>query len=98
MEKNRNFGKLDESGNIEYAPLPLVIDGENFWTNDPEKHLAQGYYPVIRTDKPVEEGFFFAEYFEFEEGNIIQYWKRYEEKNFFSGYELLDIITEGVSE
>ncbi len=96
MEKNRNFGKLDESGNVEYAPLPLVIDGENFWTNEAETYMGQGFLPIIRTEKPIEEGFCFSEYFEEEEGSLVQKWKKHEAVDIFSGYELLDIITEGV--
>ena len=29
---NKSFGKL-ENGALYYAPLPLVINGENIWTN-----------------------------------------------------------------
>ena len=43
---NKNFGRLDENGNIEYAPVPLIIEEKKFWTNIPEKYLECGVYPI----------------------------------------------------
>ena len=74
---NRNFGKLDEGGNILYAPVPLPVDG-NVWTNSPEIHLKCGYYPVVRTDNAGREGYYYSSYFEFEDGVILQKWTEHE--------------------
>ena len=73
-KKNRNFGRVDESGNIEYAPLPLVVDGVNVWTNIAETYLKEGFYPIELTESPVKEGFFFTPYWEIENEKCVQKW------------------------
>ncbi len=85
---NRSFGKLNEHGNLEYAPSPLVVDGENIWTNIPETYLAQGYYPLIRTEMPEKEGFYHTSYWEQDGETIIQRWE--EHKN----PEPVEVVTE----
>lgn len=76
MKFNRNFAKL-ENGVLTYAPVPLVIDGENVWTNDETIYLEQGYYKVVRTEVPVNEGFYYTEYWEIEGDEIVQKWEEH---------------------
>ena len=95
---NFDFGKLDESKNIEYAPIPLVVNDENIWTNVPETYIGCGYYPVRYTEMPEKEDFYYIPYYELENNEIVQKWEEHElpEPDATDGYELLDIITEGV--
>lgn len=72
---NKNFGRLDENGNVEYAPVPLIIDGKKVWTNIPEKYLECGFYPIVRTEMPEKEGSYFASVWAFENGKIVQKWE-----------------------
>lgn len=75
---NMNFGKITGDYGVEYAPSPLVIDGENVWTNIPETYFAQGYYPVIKTEMPEKEGYHYISYWEQENGSVVQKWEEHE--------------------
>lgn len=68
---NRNFAKLNEGRSLVYAPLPLIVNGENVWTNTPEVYIGQGYYPLIKTDMPVKEGFYYTSYWTYDTDNKI---------------------------
>lgn len=97
MKQNKNFGRVDDNGGIQYAPFPLPVNG-NVWTNDIELHKSFGYYPVIKTEKPKKEGHYYTIYWELEDNTIIQKWKEHEipaEEETENFEELLDIITEG---
>lgn len=76
---NRNFGKLGESGNLEYALIPLVIEGENVWTNIPEKYIECGYFPIKKTEQPGnKEGYYYTFYYALEDNVIAQKWEEHE--------------------
>lgn len=75
---NRNYGKINEDGSLEYASVPLVVNGENVWTNIPEVYIAEGYYPIVRTDEPIKEGFYYTFYWEQDGNVIIQKWEEHE--------------------
>ena len=98
MTLNYKFGKPYGNGGIEFAPLPLVIDGVNFWTNEEAKYNALGYYEVIRTEMPEKEGFYFTSYYALENGKMVQKWEEHEEpaEEETDAYGLLDIVTEGL--
>lgn len=92
MKYNRNYGKLNENGTLVYAPIPLVIDGVNFWTNDAQKYLEHGYFPIEHTDEPVKEGFYYTLEHEQQENKIVEKWIEHEESNEISGDEFLSIV------
>ena len=69
MAYNFKFAKINESGALEYAPLPLVINGENVWTNIEGTYNEQGYYLIERTDTPIKEGYYYTDYWELENNN-----------------------------
>lgn len=77
-EYNYNFGKLDENGNIEFAPLPLPVNG-NTWTNDPEIYFSCGFFPIQNTEPPVKEGFYYTSFYVLENDVIVQKWEEHEE-------------------
>lgn len=75
---NRNFAKVNESGELEFAPLPLVINGDNVWTNIPEAYIENGYYPIERTKAPEKEGFYYTDFWAFENNKCVQKWEEHE--------------------
>lgn len=97
---NRDYGKIGENGKIEFAPVPLVIGGENFWTNIPEKYLEQGYLPVVKTEKPEKEGFYYTEFFEKENEKIFVRWEEHElspEEEVVTKKQINEAIAKGVN-
>ena len=99
---NRNFGRPDENGNIEYAPIPLVIGEKNIWTNVPDTHHILGYYLVESTDAPSNEGFYYTPYWVLEEDKCVQKWEEHEvilepEAGYVSEESIQAAIKEGVN-
>ena len=78
MAYNYKFAKIKEDGGLEYAPLPLVINGENVWTNIEGTYNEQGYYLIERTDTPIKEGYYYTDYWELSENKIVQRWEEHE--------------------
>lgn len=78
MAYNYNFAKLNESGGLEYAPIPLVIDGVNVWTNEEAKYNSLGFYEIVHTESPTKEGYYYTEYWALAENKIVQRWEEHE--------------------
>lgn len=96
---NKSFGKL-ENGALYYAPLPLVINGENIWTNVEKIYNEQGYYAIEWTQAPTKEGYYYTYYWEMENNKIAQRWEEHEEpksEETVTETELQAAIQEGVN-
>ena len=96
---NKSFGKL-ENGALYYAPLPLVINGENIWTNVEKVYNEQGYYVIERTQAPTKEGYYYTYYWEMGNNKIVQHWEEHEEpksEETVTETELQAAIQEGVN-
>lgn len=79
MKINLNFAKVLEDGNLEYAPVPLVVDGVNFWTNITEAYTAAGYYPVETTASPLgNDSYYYTSHYELLDGKAVQVWDEHE--------------------
>lgn len=78
MAYNYKFAKIKEDGGLEYAPLPLVINGENVWTNIEGEYNKLGFYEIKRTEMPEKEGFYYTDYWELSENKIVQRWEEHE--------------------
>lgn len=78
MANNYRFAKLNESGALEYAPVPLVINGVNVWTNIEAEYNKLGFYEIKRTEMPEKEGFYYTDYWELSENKIVQRWEEHE--------------------
>ena len=79
MEKHSvNFAKIDENGEILYAPLMLIIGGVKTWTNIAKIYLDRGYYPVEYSEEPKKEGFFYTSKWELVDGKCVQKWEEHE--------------------
>ena len=75
---NRNFGKLDESDKIGYAPNNVRIGGTIYAAPTAEQYAACGYLPIDST-KPEKDGVYFVstEYGDLVDGRIV---RRYDER------------------
>ena len=75
---NRNFGRLDESNRIGYAPNNVRLGGTIYAAPNAEMYAACGYYPIDYT-KPEKDGAYFVstEYGDIVDGRIV---RRYEER------------------
>ena len=78
MRYNWKFAKIKEDGGLEYAPLPLVINGENVWTNIESEYNALGFYEITRTEMPEKEGYYYTDFWELAENKIVQRWEEHE--------------------
>lgn len=55
---NRRFGKLDEAGNLTYAPNVLAVDGRILISPHDEAFLAAGWYKVTDNAPTPTDGFY----------------------------------------
>lgn len=78
MAYNFKFAKIKEDGALEYAPLPLVINGVNVWTNIEAEYNKLGFYEITRTEMPEKEGFYYTDFWELAENKIVQRWEEHE--------------------
>lgn len=78
MRHNYKFAKIKEDGALEYAPLPLVINGVNVWTNIEAEYNALGFYEITRTAMPEKEGFYYTVLWELADNKIVQRWEEHE--------------------
>ena len=78
MRYNYRLAKVKEDGGLEYAPLPLVINGENVWTNIESEYNKLGFYEIKRTEMPEKEGYYYTDYWELSENKIVQRWEEHE--------------------
>lgn len=75
---NNDFGKL-ENGNINYSPIPLIVDGIPTWTNDRTLYLTNGYSEIVRTEQPTREGYYYTSSWEqTDEQTITEVWTEHE--------------------
>lgn len=74
MKFNPKYASVNEDGTLAYAPVPLVINGANYWTNIADKYTEKGYYPVENTAMPVTEGFYYTSRYELKDGKATLVW------------------------
>lgn len=69
------YAKL-ENGILKYAPKNLIINGAKVWNASEADHIAQGWYPIVKTEAPTTEEDYYAEAYYEQEGNqIVQKWE-----------------------
>lgn len=79
---NYNFGRPHtdaETGDkgIEYAPKPLIIDGQKVYTNDEHLYNQQGWYKVVETARPTREGYYYTPYWEIVDNTCEEQWEEH---------------------
>lgn len=89
---NRNFGKLINTY-PQYLRLPVqlteditingVVHPAGSWlsTDDEGAILELGYKPIIRTDAPTKEGYYYTEKWTDTGAAIVQEWEEHEQLN-----------------
>ena len=70
------YGKLID-GKLQIAPNPLKADGKTIANPNEEMLLKQGYMPVLFTEQPRKEGYYYIACYKVENNKIIQYWQEY---------------------
>ena len=70
------YGKLID-GKLQIAPNPLKDDGKTIANPSEEMLLKQGYMPVLFTEQPCREGYYYIACYKVENNQIIQYWQEY---------------------
>lgn len=75
---NPKYASLNSDGTLAYAPVPLVLDGVNYWTNIPDKYAQAGYFPVENTEMPVKDGFYYTGRYELKDGKAVRVWDEHE--------------------
>lgn len=89
---NRNYGKLIDTY-PQYLRLPIqltaditingVVHPAGSWlsTDDEGAILELGYRPIIRTEAPVKDGFYYTEKWVDTGAAIVQEWEEHEQPN-----------------
>ena len=97
---NRNFAKSIDGISLEFAPSEFDYNGVRYnATNSEEIYNKIGYLRFERTEAPIKDGFYYAPFYEEENGVLLQKWEEHENPpEEEDSFELLDIITEGVIE
>lgn len=78
MTYNFKFAKIKEDGTLEFPKLPLVINGENVWTNIESEYNKLGFHEIIKTEMPEKEGYYYTVFWEIENNKIVQRWEEHE--------------------
>lgn len=78
MAYNYKYAKIKEDGTLEYAPLPLIINGEKVWTNIEGEYNKLGFYEITKTEMPEKEGYYYTVFWELENNKIVQRWQEHE--------------------
>ena len=97
---NRNYGKVKENGELEFAPSEFDFKGVRYnATNNEEIYNAMGYFRFEKTEAPVKDGFFYVPFYEEENGALLQKWKEHEipKEESFDEEEIKKAIAEGVN-
>jgi len=69
------YAKL-ENEKLTYAPKHLIINDQKVWNASESAYIAQGWFPVIRTEVPeTEEGYYAESHYEQEGNQIVQKWE-----------------------
>lgn len=74
------YGKYGKVENRALTPceMPFLLGGEKTWSTDPVVLKRAGFYPVVRTERPVREGYEYAEYWVLENEACVQKWEEHE--------------------
>ena len=68
------YGKL-ENDKLVKAPVFLVVNEQKVWNAPSEVYRSQGWYPVVYTNAPEVDDWYYAEpSWEVEEERIVQVW------------------------
>lgn len=101
---NINYGKLIDTY-PRYLRLPIqltaditingVVHPAGSWlsTNNETAILELGYKPIIRTEAPVKDGFYYTEKWTETGAAIVQEWEEHEQPVEVNLEEVIDILT-----
>ena len=101
---NTNYGKLINSY-PQYLRMPVqltadiningVVHPAGSWlsTDDKGAILELGYKPIIRSESPVKEGFYYTEKWTDTGAAIVQEWEEHEQPVEVNLEEVIDILT-----
>lgn len=79
MTITTSYGRV-VNGAIQYAPKPLVINGQSMWTNSATVYHLNGWFTVRKTSMPTKKGYYYTEYWEEDEEGyeVVQRWQEHE--------------------
>ena len=71
------YYQLVNETSIKKAPIPLVIDGKDVFTNDEKIYNSQGYFALTSADYPNDKKNYTSKYI-LKDNNILQVWEEIE--------------------
>lgn len=78
-KENRDFGKLID-GQLQYAPMPLKINGVSVYTNVRNTYFKEGYSAIVRTEMPSKEGYYYtSSWQQTDSRTITEVWEEHSE-------------------
>lgn len=101
---NMNYGKLIDTY-PQYLRMPIqltaditinsVVHSAGSWlsTDDEDAILELGYKPIVRTEAPVKEGFYYTEKWVETGDAIVREWEEHEMPVYDNPNDIIDILT-----
>ena len=72
------YAKVNENRQLEFPTKPLIHSGGVTFNPSSELLLSCGYLPVIETEMPVKEGYYYTSYYEKDGNRILQKYDEHE--------------------
>ena len=72
------FGKVEDRALI-LCQMPFDIGGVPYWSTDPAILNQAGYYPVVHTEPPQREGYYYTDYWELFNEQCLEKWEEHPE-------------------
>ena len=92
------YAKLTESGELDVAPNPLVMEASRICNPTAAQYAAAGYLPVRLADKPIApEGKRYVPVYTMGDGEIIQSWTLEDWENKVTMADVLKAIERGLN-
>ena len=91
------YGKLID-GNIQLAPNPIFIDKMTIANPSENVLLEQEYLPILHSESPQEEGYYFTPYYEVEDNVIVQKWQAHKKEVAITTEQRLEAVESAVQD
>lgn len=76
---NWNFAKTEDGVHLEFAPSEFDYKGVRYnATNSGKIYNAIGYLRIVRTEKPIKNGFYYTAFYVVKDNVLLETWEEHE--------------------
>ena len=91
------YGKLID-GKLQLAPNPIVVDKMTIANPSENILIEQEYLPILNSESPKEEGYYFTPYYEVEDNVIVQKWQAHKKEVAITTEQRLEAVESAVED